>query len=327
MAELGIVAIGRNEGDRLVRCLESVAGSNRPVVYVDSGSTDDSVAMARGKGVDVVELDMSIPFTMARGRNAGFRRLKEQHPDIDFVQFVDGDCEVVEGWLEKGLDAIKSEPKAAAVSGRRRERHPEVSIYNTLADAEWDTPIGWVDECHGDVMLRVSALDQVGLFNESMIAGEEPELCVRLRQADWGVLRIDAEMTRHDAAMTRFSQWWKRSVRGGHAFAELVTMHGATGNGGWTRQMLSQWAWAVVLPLALLVLAWPTGGWSLVGFAIYPLQLLKIAISSPRGGQSAKTRWLFAGSCVIGRWPQVLGQIRYWQRRLVKGPPQLIEYK
>jgi hypothetical protein len=40
--DIGIVVIGRNEGDRLTRCLQSLQMENLPVIYVDSGSTDGS---------------------------------------------------------------------------------------------------------------------------------------------------------------------------------------------------------------------------------------------------------------------------------------------
>src|SRR3990170_3982962 len=94
-SRLGIVAIGRNEGERLRACLRSVVGDNRVVVYVDSGSTDGSVEMARSMGAEVVELDLATPFTAARARNEGFHRLEQLNPNVAFVQFVDGDCEVV----------------------------------------------------------------------------------------------------------------------------------------------------------------------------------------------------------------------------------------
>jgi len=45
------VVIGRNEGERLVACLASLGGEIRRAVYVDSGSTDGSVAAARAAGV------------------------------------------------------------------------------------------------------------------------------------------------------------------------------------------------------------------------------------------------------------------------------------
>src|SRR3954469_23114936 len=123
----GVVAIGRNEGERLRVCLESALRASAHVVYVDSGSTDGSVAMARQLGAHVVELDMSTPFTAARARNAGVVKLIEIVPDVEFVQFVDGDCEIVDGWLARALSECCANPQAAVVCGRRRERFPDAS--------------------------------------------------------------------------------------------------------------------------------------------------------------------------------------------------------
>ena len=192
---VGVVAIGRNEGERLRRCLTSVVERAGVVVYVDSGSTDDSVEMARGLGAMVVDLDRTTPFTAARARNAGLATLREAAPGLELVQFVDGDCEVAAGWLELAARQLDAEPQVAVVCGRRRERHPEASIYNRLCDIEWDTPVGYADACGGDALMRVAALAEVGGYDPDLIAGEEPDLCLRLRQRGWKVLRMDAEMT------------------------------------------------------------------------------------------------------------------------------------
>ncbi len=223
---IGVVVIGRNEGDRLRRCLMSRVGRVARTVYVDSGSMDGSIEFAQSLGVDVVELDTSTGFTMARGRNAGFEHLLKVCPNIEFVQFVDGDCEVVEGWLERAVRTLIDKPDVAVVCGRRRERFPTVSIYNRLCDMEWTAPTGDSKACGGDAMMRVNALRTVGGFHPSMIAGEEAELCVRLRQRGYKVLRLDDEMTLHDAAMHHFDQWWTRAVRSGHAYAEGMALHG-----------------------------------------------------------------------------------------------------
>ena len=125
MVRLGVVAIGRNEGKRLGQCLAS-ANEAEATVYVDSGSTDGSVEVARGLGVEVVELDPNIPFSAARARNEGFARLLEQHPDVEFVQFIDSDCEFAEGWLAAGQEALEGSARAGVVCGRLRERNPEM---------------------------------------------------------------------------------------------------------------------------------------------------------------------------------------------------------
>ncbi len=226
MNSVGVVVIGRNEGNRLKQCLLSVIGKGRTVVYVDSGSTDGSVELALSLGVNVVELDLSIPFTAARARNAGFEYLLQMEHIVDFVQFVDGDCLVVNGWFEQAIETLSAKPEVVVVCGRRREEFPTNSVYNRLCDIEWDTPVGEAKACGGDAMMRVSALKQVEGFNPTLIAGEEPELCVRLRQSGGQIIRINAEMTLHDAQIMHLRQWLKRSVRNGHAYAEGAWLHG-----------------------------------------------------------------------------------------------------
>src|SRR4029078_12585403 len=178
--ELGIVVIGRNEASRLVNCLNSVKRqTNAEVIYVDSGSTDDSPAAAVHLGTKVVNLDISPRFSAARARNEGFAALVELNPNVRFVQFVDGDCELVPGWLEAALEFFARLNDGAVVCGRRRERHPETSIYNRLCDIEWNTPIGEATACGGDAMIRSDAFKSIGGFRSMLIAGEEPELCLR----------------------------------------------------------------------------------------------------------------------------------------------------
>lgn len=209
---IAAVVIGRNEGTRLRGCLESLQGQVARIVYVDSGSTDGSVEMARARGVEVVTLDMGQPFTAARARNAGLAQLR-QGEQPDFVQFVDGDCEVRADWIGTAHGFLRDHPQVAVVCGRRRERFPEASIYNAHCDREWSTPIGEARSCGGDALMRGAALDQVGGYDPRLIAGEEPEMCVRLRAKGWKIWRLEAEMTWHDAAMTRFGQFWKRARR------------------------------------------------------------------------------------------------------------------
>ncbi len=217
---IGVVVIGRNEGQRLEHCLRSLLKGTDKVMYVDSGSTDGSLHLARSLGVEVLALDLGTPFTAARARNEGFFALQRRLPSMQLVQFVDGDCEVDSGWLPAAQAFLDDHPDVAVVCGRRRERFPQRSVYNLLCDLEWDTPIGEAKACGGDALMRVDAFAAVGGFRPELIAGEEPELCVRLRAKGWKVWRLDAEMTLHDAAMTRFSQWWRRSLRAGHAYAE-----------------------------------------------------------------------------------------------------------
>lgn len=326
MTNVGIVAIGRNEGERLRQCLTSVVGKVARVVYVDSGSTDGSVELAVGLGVEVVELDLSTPFTAARARNAGFAHLLQVEPQIKYVQFVDGDCEIVEGWLDFAQQELETKSNVAVVCGRRRERFPEQSIYNQLCDMEWDTPIGEAKACGGDSMIRVAAFQQVGGFNSALIAGEEPELCVRLRLYEWKILRLNAEMTLHDAQMLHFSQWWKRALRAGHAYAEGASLHGRE-DGHWKKESKSIWFWGCYLPVLAFGLAMPSGGLSLLLLLGYPALFSRIFIKQRRQNISSKHAALYAISCVLGKFAQVGGTLSFLRSKLLGTKSQLIEYK
>jgi glycosyltransferase involved in cell wall biosynthesis len=327
LARVGVVAIGRNEGERLRRCLSSLDPPARPMVYVDSGSTDGSPDLAQSLGAQVVALDLSIPFTAARARNAGFERLRSLAPDIDYVQFVDGDCEVDANWIPTATATLDSQPDVTVVCGRRRERFPAATVFNRLCDLEWDGPPGETIACGGDALMRVSALAAVGGYRPNLIAGEEPELCVRLRAQGGRIVRLAAEMTRHDAAMTRFGQWWQRNVRAGHAFAEVSRMHRGSPFGIWGRETRSNWFWGVLVPVIALLAAPFTLGISLVLLLSYGVLYWKIARGRRRGGDDPKTARLFARYCVISKFPQAHGQMRYWQNRLFGRTNRLIEYK
>jgi GT2 family glycosyltransferase len=323
---LAVVAIGRNEGPRLQTCLASAlaAGLAQVVVYVDSGSSDGSVAMAQGLGCSVVNLDLRTPFTAARARNEGFARALQLQPGLTHVQFVDGDCELASGWLQAATAFLQANPEVAAVCGRRRERFPKRSIYNQLCDNEWNTPVGAALACGGDVVMRAQAFQAVGGYRNNLIAGEEPELCVRLRAAGWRIWRLDREMTLHDAAILRFGQWWNRCKRSGYAYAEGAALHGSTPERHWVRESRSVALWGGALPLSILLLAYTVSPWSLALLAVYPLQVArlwrKLRLTVPAPG------W-YATFLVLGKLPEAQGQLKYVWGRVRGRSSGLIEYK
>jgi GT2 family glycosyltransferase len=321
----GAVAIGRNEGERLRRCLSSItATAAAALVYVDSASTDGSVEWARHHGADVVVLDMSLPFTAARARNTGLRRLREIAPDLPYIQFVDADCELLAGWLERAVSFLETHAEVGAVFGRLRERYPRKSIYNWLCDREWDGPIGEVRACGGIVMFRANALLSVGGFREDLIAGEEPELCIRLRAAGWRIWRLEAEMALHDAAITRFSQWWRRALRGGYAYAQGAYLHGAPPERHWVWESRRAWLWGVWLPLGCVVIGIIFGPWGWASLLIYPLEVLR---KTMRNTGSTVDRATVAFFHVLARFPEGLGQIKFMRDRVLGRQARLIEYK
>lgn len=325
---IGLVAIGRNEGERLKACLKSAIAQVpiAHIVYVDSNSTDDSVTWATDLGITVLTLDLSIPFTAARARNTGYTYLCTEYPQLTFIQFLDGDCQLAPDWCTTGLATLVMYPNVAVVCGRRREKSPEQSVYNLLCEMEWDTPIGEALACGGDALMRISALQQVDGYRDSLIAGEEPELCLRLRRNHWRILRIDADMTWHDAQITQFSQWWQRTVRAGHAYAEGAWLHGAPPERHWVQESLRSWIWGFILPITLLATLPGSQGRSLAGGVVYVLLAAKICWT-----QHSKHSWsasaTYALFCVMGKIPEAQGQLQFHWHRITGRKQQIVEYK
>ena len=324
---MAIVTIGRNEGERLKSCLRAANCGARTVVYVDSGSADGSADYARSAGCRVVELDAALPFTASRARNAGFASVMKHEPDVAFVQFVDGDCDLVEGWLERGVAALNARPDVGIVCGHVREIHPEASVYNKLCDLEWEQRPGEIRTSGGRFMIRREVFSAAGGFRADVIAAEDDEFCVRVRGQGAKILMVDAEMARHDAAMTRFSEWWRRSRRTGYAYAQVAALHGKGEERYFVRDCRRIWFWGLALPLAAVGLAAFTHGWSLLLLGGYALQFARIYFRGRKRGWAAGDAFKYAFFTVLAKFPALLGLLEYHWRRGRGHAPAIIEYK
>ncbi len=328
MQLIGVVVIGRNEGERLIRSLDSVVGKSHKVVYVDSGSTDGSCEAARERGVEVVELDLSIPFTAARARNAGFERLLQTASEVKFVQFIDGDCEVIPGWIEAAAETLEKQPDVVAVCGYRKERYPERSVFNRICDVEWHMGVpGLTPNFGGDVMIRSDALAQVGGYDNSVIAAEDDELGVRLRQAGGKILRIDHESTWHDADMHSLSQWWRRAKRCGYGYAQVSSLHGAPPERKFVKALSRTLLWGLIIPVTALALLYPTYGLSGIIFGRYLLSAIQVTYKTQNRGFSRADSRAWGLSCAASAFPETQGAIKFYLDRLQNKQHQIIEYK
>lgn len=322
MRKTGVVIIGRNESARLRASLNSVPQCVDKIIYVDSGSTDGSVEIARQEGALVVTLDAKKPFTAARARNAGFERLQEV-TKVEFVQFIDGDCILNKEWIDAATIFIQENPECAIVCGRRREKDPSASVFNRLCDVEWATPIGPAVACGGDFLARSEAFREVGGFDRNMIAGEEPELCQRLRQKGWSIWRLDRDMTLHDANMHRFSQWWKRSRRGGFAAAEGMARHGWGPDRHGVAQTSRAMFWGVFFPFAIVLAAYFVNSWSFMLLFAYPAQIFRLYLR--RVSDLGHMEWAIFS--VMSKFPEAIGVIQFAWTRFLGTTSELIEYK
>ena len=321
--------IGRNEGELLRLSLASVALAELPVVYVDSGSSDGSPDLAREAGAATVELSADRSFSAARGRNEGVEEVLRRWPRTEYVQFLDGDCALDPGFPPAALETLDHNTDCAVVTGHLSERHPEDSVYNRLCAIEWRSPAGPIENMNGlggIIMTRISAFRAIGGFNEQAIAGEEPDLGVRLGLAGYSIIKIDYPMATHDAQISHFGQWWIRAVRGGHALAHRYARHGRTRFRDGRREIRSVLFWGCALPMLVLLLLWPTRGLSLLLLGGYGMLGWRVYRQYLRSGLTTSEAWLAARFIIYGKFAEFIGVVRYCINR-VRGRYVIIEYR
>lgn len=328
-ATIGIVVIGRNESKRLLLSLQSMQSSHCPLIYVDSGSTDHSVSIAQPLVDSVLELDPAKPFSAARARNEGFERLTLLFPTLEFVQFVDGDCVLCEGWLEAAKQSMLSDARRAVIIGHLQESNPEASIYNRLCAMEWKSPAGDLRNfgaLGGIFMVRVDVFKSLGGFNAHVIAGEDSEFGVRLSLAGYQVTKINHEMAIHDANMTTFTQWWTRAVRAGHAIGQRAHLNGKTSVQDCVQERKSTLFWGVFVPMLALLLLIPTRGMSMLILLAYAALALKVYFFRRNQNESVSDAILYTKFIVLGKLANGLGLLKFYFNRF-KQRYEIIEYK
>jgi glycosyltransferase involved in cell wall biosynthesis len=327
---LSVVVIGRNEGERLRTCLRSVArmrhtGFEVETIYVDSGSSDGSLDVAVAEGAWTIALEPERP-SAALGRNAGWRAARGE-----MILFLDGDTILNPEFCEAALVEFQDHA-VAVVWGHRREIHPERSLYVRVLDLDWIYAPGPTLYCGGDALMRRDVLERVGGFDETLIAGEEPELCRRIAATGFTILHVDRPMTGHDLAMTRFSQYWRRNTRAGYAFAEVSDRLRARGESFWENEAKRNARNALVL-CGLGVFA-VVGS---LGFrSVWPAGLVLVFFVAISLRSALKNRWktndtlalvLFGMHSHLQQIPIFWGQRKYARNRRRGRREALLEYK
>lgn len=320
--KVGVVIIGRNEGERLVLCLESVIQQQVLCVYVDSQSSDNSVNESEQRSITTVVLDESSPINASRARNAGFDVLVAENPAIEYVYFIDADCELADGWLTASVAVLESKQQIAIVCGRLREKYRTESIYMRLCDIDWYVKPGEVDRCGGIFTVRRAVFEELTGFDTSLIAGADPEFCFRLHNKGWQILSLEDEMGTHDSAMRHFSQWWNRCVKVGFGYANGAKW------GGWEKQYRSALIWGAVLPIAIILAVLFISVYCVVFLGLYFLQIARVYMSKlDIGSDSNYDKYLYAQFCVLAKFPEARGVIKYLISQVKGKQEKIIEYK
>jgi GT2 family glycosyltransferase len=276
-----------------------------------------------------VELDPARIFSAARGRNEGLNEALRRWPNLLFVMFLDGDCVLQPAFPEAAVETFAMHPECAIVTGHLSERSPDASVYHRLCAIEWRSPAGPIENfgaLGGIMAARIASVREVGGFNEQVIAGEDSELGVRLALADHSVIKIDQPMAVHDAEMTRFGEWWKRSVRAGHALAQRHALHGRSRLKDCRRELISATLWGCAVPLVMLLLLWPTRGVSLLLLGGYVLLARRVYRFYVRSGVSPSDAALASWFMLLSKFANFLGVLRY-HISAVRGNFRIIEYR
>ena len=317
---LGVVVIGRNEGARLRACLTPLATSSFPVVYVDSASSDGSATLARDLGITTLELDANQPLSAARGRNAGFYYLLEHYPELMFIQFVDGDCVLDDDWLDDAKHQLQTDPRLVAACGILREKDHCKSLFAQLSDIDWSyRPTGEIHSCGGIFMVRASTFQQINGFRSDLSGEEEAELCRRLLRTGGKIIRFPTAMAEHDAGEQNLAQWWQRTTRVGYSYAQAATLPEPDRDYHKQRVIKANIVWAALIPVTMIGLLATHWLWPPYGIAIavllallYPIQMLRIYRHAKSDGLTTFRAWLYGCFCMLAKWPQLIGHIRYW---------------
>jgi len=308
------VVIGKDEGNTLRACLDRCREQCGTVIYVDSGSSDNSVSEAGLRGAHVVQLGSIVPFLPGLARNAGFRQLEQRDSDAEFVHFVDGDCVLEPDWVARAVAALDADPSLQVVCGHLLEVDAQSSPWKRMCQIEWAEPTGRVSWCGGIFIVRREVFRAVEGFREDMTAGEEPDLCTRIRDMGGAIERIDTPMAHHNSHMYRFSEWWQREVRGGYMDFSVAA---PSGEQPFARERFRMYAWTLGW-LALCAVLTLVAGWigGLLGLCILPLQMLRQMRWCLRQGHDRSSSLIYGVLVVLLNWPKLLGQLRFrWDRR------------
>jgi glycosyltransferase involved in cell wall biosynthesis len=203
MIELSVVLISKNQAWNIRRLIESVleATSSIPskeIILVDSASTDETVDLASRYPLSILRLQPYQRLSPAAGRYIGYKR-----SEGEFVLFLDGDMQLVQGWLAQALHVMRDTPRAGAMmSSRVIDLLPSAAIELTALPQKMCTiapkEVSFATFAAGGAALyRRSVLEHVGTFNPYLCSDEEPELYLRIRHAGYQILQLDFPIVRH----------------------------------------------------------------------------------------------------------------------------------
>jgi len=314
--DISCVVIGLNCGCMIRRCLEAIGKMRYPkkieIIYVDGGSVDESVIEARSvSGVKIVELDHDNP-TPGKGRNVGWRLTNST-----WIHFFDGDTIPDAEWLSTAVQ-YAADQDIGAIFGQRRELYPEKNWFHRIADREWLKPDPNSEYFGGDVLIRRSVLEKVGGYDETLWAGEDPELSVRVKKNGWKICGINVLMCHHDINISNFRQYWSRSVRTGYGYAAGGLKMLKNGNNSFFVKMVK--VMIKVCMVLFLILLWAISSksiWLYAAFLIFFYPFISMIRFCMKGHLKRSDYLMYGLHCSIAPFPQFLGVAKYFLKGIL----------
>lgn len=159
----------------------------REIIVVDDGSTDSSSAIAQSLGIRYLFQEN---VGVSAARNAGLAIAQGE-----FVAFLDADDAWLPTKLERQVSALRGTPGAGYALCHQLTvfepglvpRGPSIRRSGTLAEPAF-VPSAW--------LVRKCTLEQGGVFDEALRAGEDTDWMVRARDAGVGYVMVDEPLLR-----------------------------------------------------------------------------------------------------------------------------------
>ena len=195
---VSIIIKALNEEKNICAAIESSLAALREVggevILADSHSTDHTVELASQYPIRIVRLVHANERCCGAGPQLGY-----QHSRGEYVYVMDGDMQMLRGFLPRALMFLAQHPEAAGVGGRLVERKSESLEYRerALRNAAHLAP-GEVDRLDGGGLYRRMAIEESRyLSDRNLRSYEEFDLAVRLRVLGWKLWRIPVDSVTH----------------------------------------------------------------------------------------------------------------------------------
>lgn len=181
---LSVIIVARNEERNIVRCISSVLKATASlkdveVLLVDSNSSDNTIEIAKQFPINIIRLKNGWQLSPSAGRFSGVNNTLGE-----YILIIDGDMELLDGWVDFALNYFMDHNKVAAVMGRHYDRYIQANMsYSSPQlrnDYKYSDKVEKIKYAFGSAIFRRSALLEVGNFHPYLRGEEEAEISYRL---------------------------------------------------------------------------------------------------------------------------------------------------